>query len=144
MTDPIRHGIRATYIHHHCRCQACTKAHADYQAKYRNGSTALNNPSRIRTPIAHNTEWMAHAECHGATHLMFPIDDRSVQQNSNRNRLDPGAYDTARAICHGCPVVEPCLEYAIATCQQHGMWGGKTPRERNNIRAQRNKASGAV
>lgn len=43
-------------------------------------------------------------------------------------------YAEAAAICAECPVREPCADYAIATLQPHGMWGGLTPKQRHNIR----------
>ncbi len=36
----------------------------------------------------------------------------------------------ALAICRGCPVRQQCLEYALATRERHGVWGGKTPEQR--------------
>ena len=41
---------------------------------------------------------------------------------------------TARRICARCPVRRECLEYALVTGQEHGVWGGTTPRERTQIR----------
>ena len=39
----------------------------------------------------------------------------------------------ARAECAACPVREMCLEYAIETGQQHGIWAGYSPEERRHI-----------
>jgi WhiB family transcriptional regulator, redox-sensing transcriptional regulator len=39
----------------------------------------------------------------------------------------------AKTICGSCQVVEQCLEYAFATNQQHGIWGGLTTFERNRV-----------
>jgi WhiB family redox-sensing transcriptional regulator len=40
----------------------------------------------------------------------------------------------AKAICEACPVVEVCLEFALSTKAQYGIWGGTTPLERRRIR----------
>lgn len=40
--------------------------------------------------------------------------------------------EQARAICAGCPVREACLAAGIA--EDHGIWGGLTPRERRVLR----------
>lgn len=40
------------------------------------------------------------------------------------------------AICRGCTVRRPCLEYALAT-DASGLWGGTTHNERRRIRRQR-------
>ena len=40
----------------------------------------------------------------------------------------------AKSICAACPVVEECLQYAIATNQSEGVWGGMTGAERRRLR----------
>lgn len=44
-----------------------------------------------------------------------------------------GARLAAR-ICGGCPVRADCLEAALERGEQHGIWGGTTPRERLALR----------
>lgn len=39
----------------------------------------------------------------------------------------------AKSVCEGCPVEEPCLEYALATREPEGVWGGCTFSERRAI-----------
>ena len=36
----------------------------------------------------------------------------------------------AKAICRQCPVMRECGDYAIATDQHGGIWGGLTPEDR--------------
>ena len=36
----------------------------------------------------------------------------------------------AARLCHGCPVLHECLEYAVATRQRYGVWGGMSERDR--------------
>lgn len=66
--------------------------------------------------------WRQDAACRGKPiEFWFP----------NRNQATP-----ARAICAGCPVQKPCLEYAV----EHdlpGQWGGKTATEITVIRVAR-------
>lgn len=40
----------------------------------------------------------------------------------------------ARSICKACPSAAPCLEYALATDQQWGIWGGLSPRQRRALK----------
>lgn len=47
-------------------------------------------------------------------------------------------YAEARAICERCPLRWPCGEWAIATGQEFGMWGGLTPEEIKRLRVERN------
>ncbi|MCC5949459.1 MAG: WhiB family transcriptional regulator [Nitriliruptoraceae bacterium] len=44
----------------------------------------------------------------------------------------------ATAICEGCPVRDPCLDYAIAERLDYGVWGGLGPGARKALaKAQR-------
>ena len=47
-------------------------------------------------------------------------------------RPDPGRLEQANAICAGCAVREACLAAGMA--EEHGIWGGLTPRERRVLR----------
>jgi WhiB family redox-sensing transcriptional regulator len=40
----------------------------------------------------------------------------------------------AKAVCARCPVAAQCLDYALATGQQHGVWGGTSEEERKAMR----------
>jgi hypothetical protein len=47
--------------------------------------------------------------------------------------------DEARNACAGCPVIAECLEQALREeakpgVDAHGVFGGRTPRQRNNMR----------
>ena len=49
----------------------------------------------------------------------------------------PGRGETAepaRQICAGCPVRQPCLDYALSHGITHGIWGGLTERDRRPLR----------
>ncbi|MGH8901216.1 MAG: WhiB family transcriptional regulator [Egibacteraceae bacterium] len=45
----------------------------------------------------------------------------------------------AKAVCAGCPVVDACLEWALETNQDAGVWGAKTEDERRTIRRQQRR-----
>lgn len=51
------------------------------------------------------------------------------------------AEEKAKRICAGCPVREGCLDFAIDTGQQYGIWGGLNQDERAAEVRQRNKAA---
>jgi WhiB family redox-sensing transcriptional regulator len=36
-------------------------------------------------------------------------------------------------VCRHCPAIVDCLEWALETDQQHGIWGGKSENERRAI-----------
>lgn len=46
-------------------------------------------------------------------------------------------FKTAKAICAQCPVRAACLDYALKHRIRHGIWGGKSERERRKIRSNR-------
>jgi WhiB family redox-sensing transcriptional regulator len=67
-------------------------------------------------------DWWRSAACQEADpELFFPVAS-----------LGPGAGEIARAkaLCAGCHVRRQCLQYALATHQAHGVWGGMTEEER--------------
>jgi WhiB family transcriptional regulator, redox-sensing transcriptional regulator len=52
--------------------------------------------------------------------------------------------ENAKAVCRVCDVQKNCLEYALVTTQDSGIWGGTSEEERRAIRRQwaaRRKAS---
>lgn len=49
--------------------------------------------------------------------------------------------DEAKAICASCAVQQPCLEFALASSEPFGIWGGLTSQERARLATQRRKAA---
>ena len=45
-----------------------------------------------------------------------------------------GSEEEAKAVCGGCPVRIECLEYAVASDEEYGIWGGFDPGERRLLR----------
>lgn len=39
----------------------------------------------------------------------------------------------AKQVCSSCPVRQPCLDYALATREFEGIWGGLTGAERRAL-----------
>ncbi len=76
-------------------------------------------------------DWMLEGGCvYSDTELFFPVGS-SMKAMKQANE--------AKAICMECPVVTECLEYAIRTNQDSGIWGGTTEDERKSIRRQYRK-----
>lgn len=46
-------------------------------------------------------------------------------------------YVTAIRVCSECSVQEKCLDFAVKTRQDFGVWGGKTPKQRLQLRRTR-------
>jgi WhiB family redox-sensing transcriptional regulator len=74
-------------------------------------------------------EWVAFAAC-GQLDAppMFP------------HPTDEVGVAAAKATCAVCPVQPECLDRAIATGEQHGVWGGMTEEERRNARRRESRA----
>jgi WhiB family redox-sensing transcriptional regulator len=66
--------------------------------------------------------WKEEARCKGMLDLFFP--ERGENKTVTR----------AKAVCSMCHVQEQCLNYALENGDVHGIWGGKSERQRRLIR----------
>jgi WhiB family transcriptional regulator, redox-sensing transcriptional regulator len=67
-------------------------------------------------------DWWASAACREADpELFFPVASAGPAA---------GEIARAKAVCAVCRVRRQCLQYALATHQMHGVWGGTTEDER--------------
>ena len=74
-------------------------------------------------------EWRDGALCRDTDPgLFFPI-------GSTGPAVD--LIEQAKRVCAQCPVAEPCLEFAVETRQDAGVWGGRTEEERRTLRRRR-------
>lgn len=63
-------------------------------------------------------EWRRHAACLGEDpDLFFP-------EGTPHSEAWQEQVDEAKSICHDCPVKDKCLQFAIDTEQENGVWGG--------------------
>ncbi len=76
-----------------------------------------------------NTEdWREKASCRSVDpDLFFPVGTTGLA-------LDQ--IEQAKAVCRACPSVEPCLEFALSTNQESGVWGATSEEERRKLRRQ--------
>lgn len=73
----------------------------------------------------------------------------SWQEDAICNQTDPeaffpekgGSVRDAKTICSLCPVQAECLDYALATDQRYGVWGGVTERNLRVLRRERRDAA---
>lgn len=86
------------------------------------GNLSLGHPKIRATPTR---DWAAAAACRGHDPNLWFLDDPG------------GSYQTARRICAGCEVRAECLDWAIATHTNYGLWGGLAPHERRPLRRRR-------
>lgn len=72
--------------------------------------------------------WQLWARCRGtSTDTFYPPE----HARGNRRRLNE---QPAKQVCESCPVLMPCLRYAVDAEEPHGIWGGTTPGERVELR----------
>ncbi|MGL5912139.1 MAG: WhiB family transcriptional regulator [Phycicoccus sp.] len=70
--------------------------------------------------LAQAQPWRAEALCPQVdTDLFFPEVGRG--------------HERARQVCALCPVARECAEHAVATGEEHGVWGGTTPNDRARL-----------
>jgi WhiB family transcriptional regulator, redox-sensing transcriptional regulator len=81
-------------------------------------------------------DWVHRARCiNEDPELFFPI-----------GTTGPAAVQTeeAKAVCTACEVRLECLEWALATGQDAGVWGGTSEDERRALRRARRRARARV
>jgi WhiB family redox-sensing transcriptional regulator len=77
---------------------------------------------RQRAAAEEGREWWQSAACQEADpELFFPV----AAHGPAREEIA-----RAKAVCAGCLVRRQCLQFALATGQMHGVWGGTTEDER--------------
>lgn len=77
---------------------------------------------------AKDINWRQLGECRGLEPgIFYPDED------------DEGME--AKAVCAGCGVRVACLEFALASREKSGVWGGATERERRRIIRQRRRSA---
>jgi WhiB family redox-sensing transcriptional regulator len=54
-----------------------------------------------------------------------------------------GSTREAKKVCVGCDVRAECLEFALASDERFGIWGGLSERERRRLRLMRREAISA-
>jgi WhiB family transcriptional regulator, redox-sensing transcriptional regulator len=73
-------------------------------------------------------DWRDNAACRDTDpDLFFPVGTTgpAIEQIAN-----------AKAVCQACDVQSACLEYALITNQDSGIWGGTSEEERRALRRQ--------
>lgn len=75
--------------------------------------------------VSFENAWQEVAACRGPASALFfapVVSERREDRDVREAR--------AKAICSECPVTTPCLDFAMQSREQHGIWGGKNEAER--------------
>ncbi len=86
---------------------------------------ALSSAHLLSLTIA-SDEWRRNAACRDTDpDLFFPVGTTgpAIEQIEN-----------AKAVCKQCDAQADCLEFALATNQDSGIWGGTSEEERRKLR----------
>ena len=91
---------------------------------------ALTSPLSVLSlsPEPDETDWRKLAACRDTDpDLFFPVGTTgpAIEQ-----------IDNAKAVCQTCEAQVPCLEFALSTNQDSGVWGGTSEEERRKLRRQ--------
>lgn len=85
------------------------------------------NIKRLPKPIWESYEWQYDGACADMdVNGFFPPEDERGLRREMREQA-------AKSVCGRCPVVEQCLQHALKVREQHGIWGGLNPTERNQL-----------
>ena len=87
----------------------------------------VRRPNCVPAPIKEITmDWRDKSACLTVDpELFFPVGNTGPA-------LDQ--IDKAKQVCAQCPVVENCLQYAIESNQDSGVWGGLSEDERRALK----------
>ena len=78
--------------------------------------------------VAKPDQWRLLASCRSTDpDLFFPVGSTGLAIEQ---------IESAKEVCAACPVNGPCLEFALATNQDSGIWGGTSEEERRSLRRQ--------
>lgn len=95
-----------------CRCDDCRRIANEKR-------TAARRRARAVSPTRPLVDWAA-AACAGLDPDLF----------------HPGRGENAtpaKTVCRACPVQADCLAWALANHEHHGIWGGRSERERRRL-----------
>ena len=96
----------------------------------------MSNLASALALAAADDVWRDHALCRDTDpELFFPVGTTGQALVSQ---------DHAKRVCLECTVQRECLDYALDTNQDSGIWGGLTEEERRSIRRQRAAAARAA
>ena len=96
----------------------------------------MSNLASTLALAAADDQWRDHALCRDTDpELFFPVGTTGQALVSQ---------DHAKRVCQECTVQQECLDYALDTNQDSGIWRGLTEEERRSIRRRRAAAARAA
>jgi WhiB family redox-sensing transcriptional regulator len=98
------------------------------------GTPGMNPVEKLPQAVSEEWDWQLRAACRGADSELFfhPSGERDPART--RREL------AAKAVCARCPVIDRCLDHALALREPYGVWGGRSEEERAAIVRRRDRA----
>ncbi|MEP6852440.1 MAG: WhiB family transcriptional regulator [bacterium] len=93
--------------------------------------------AKLPAPVSDYWDWQVAAACRGLNAAMFFHPDN--ERGSSRRRREA----QAKAVCARCPVVAECLNWALSVREPYGVWGGRSPEEREQLLSASRRPAGA-
>ena len=87
----------------------------------------MASTKRLPMPLLDSYEWQYQGACTAADPFRFSA---PVAAGGARRGL---RAPTAKSYCERCPVVQECLNHALAVRESHGVWGGLNTDERRAL-----------
>lgn len=89
----------------------------------------MANIARLPMPLLDAYDWQFDGACREADPALFfsPESERGPRRRAREN--------AAKLYCQRCPVVAQCLRHAMRVKEPYGVWGGRTPSEREAFEA---------
>lgn len=134
---------------HDARVAVCDRANGPDDARNLLEHLGLTQPAPLEAPVVMtpgpraphtprpDDTWMADAACRD-----MPVDQFFSPEGETGQRRAQRS-DTAKKICARCPVRRACLEWALDTGQDWGVWGGTTEDERRTEKRRRARRKAA-
>lgn len=79
-----------------------------------------------RIPAVHAWEWQLRGSCQGLESAVF------FHPEGERGKARAARVNRAKQICHKCPVLQQCRNYALSVSEPYGVWGGMSEDERRS------------
>jgi WhiB family redox-sensing transcriptional regulator len=110
--------------------QILGSANPDVRTPPSRGPAAAKGGTTVRTFSRtfewDDSAWRTQAACRNSKpELFFPVGSTGVAVEE---------INSAKQVCHACPVREQCLQFALLTNQESGIWGGTSEDERRRLR----------
>ncbi|WP_270888740.1 WhiB family transcriptional regulator [Pedococcus sp. 5OH_020] len=87
----------------------------------------MANIKRLPSPVLGTYAWQERGACRSTDpEQFFAAEAERGRSRSSRERA-------AKALCAVCPVLQACLDHAMAVREPYGVWGGTTPQERVHL-----------